>query len=199
MATGTSWRVPRRLPRTKGLRQAPFTDRRRPGLHAFGFRVLLHDLDRSGAATSICARPSCSHTSPGTRICLPSHSTPVPAGRRSGRLPGASRGLADRVRTARRSATIVFLPTDRAHRRPQAFPRWPRPGHASAVYVWPQLRPGDRGRTRRRPATAVGFHEAIRNVGHWGNWYAEAIPAADQLFDDHLQTIANEGPTDGSE
>jgi hypothetical protein len=35
--------------------------------------------------------------------------------------------------------------------------------------------------------------------GQWSKWYAEAIPAADQLFDDHLQTIANEGPTDVSE
>ena len=35
--------------------------------------------------------------------------------------------------------------------------------------------------------------------GQWSKWYAEAIPAADRLFDDHLQTIANEGPTDGSE
>ena len=45
----------------------------------------------------------------------------------------------------------------------------------------------------------TGLNEAMRSVGHWSNLYAEAIPAADQLFDDHLQTIANEGPTDGSE
>ena len=32
--------------------------------------------------------------------------------------------------------------------------------------------------------------------GLWSAWYAEAIPAADQLFEEHLQAIANEGPSD---
>jgi hypothetical protein len=35
--------------------------------------------------------------------------------------------------------------------------------------------------------------------GLWNAWYAEAIPTADQLFDDHLRAIANEGLTDDPE
>lgn len=27
----------------------------------------------------------------------------------------------------------------------------------------------------------------------WSSWYAEAIPAADQLYDEHLQTLRDEG------
>jgi len=27
----------------------------------------------------------------------------------------------------------------------------------------------------------------------WSGWYAEAIPAADQLYDEHLQTLPDEG------
>jgi hypothetical protein len=32
--------------------------------------------------------------------------------------------------------------------------------------------------------------------GLWNAWYAEAIPIADQLFDEHLRAIADEGLTD---
>jgi len=35
--------------------------------------------------------------------------------------------------------------------------------------------------------------------GQWSAWYEEAIPAADRLFDRHLQTLANEGLSDDSE
>lgn len=31
--------------------------------------------------------------------------------------------------------------------------------------------------------------------GAWSAWYEEAIPIADQLYEDHLQTIAEEGLT----
>ena len=27
----------------------------------------------------------------------------------------------------------------------------------------------------------------------WSSWYAEAIPAADRLYDEHLQALCNEG------
>jgi hypothetical protein len=27
----------------------------------------------------------------------------------------------------------------------------------------------------------------------WRSWYAEAIPIADQLYDEHLQTLRDEG------
>ncbi len=29
--------------------------------------------------------------------------------------------------------------------------------------------------------------------GLWSAWYAQAIPVADQLYDEHLQTLADEG------
>ena len=27
----------------------------------------------------------------------------------------------------------------------------------------------------------------------WGSWYAEAIPTADELYDEHLQELRDEG------
>jgi hypothetical protein len=30
----------------------------------------------------------------------------------------------------------------------------------------------------------------------WGAWYAEAIEMADRLYDEHLEAIADKGPTD---
>jgi len=35
--------------------------------------------------------------------------------------------------------------------------------------------------------------------GLWSAWYAEAIPVADQLYEEHLQTIADEGLNDDTE
>jgi hypothetical protein len=29
--------------------------------------------------------------------------------------------------------------------------------------------------------------------GKWNAWYDKAIPIADDLFDDHIQTLADEG------
>lgn len=35
--------------------------------------------------------------------------------------------------------------------------------------------------------------------GQWAAWYKEAIPAADRLYEDHLQTLADEGLSDEQE
>jgi hypothetical protein len=35
--------------------------------------------------------------------------------------------------------------------------------------------------------------------GCWEEWYVEAIPAADRLYDGHLNRLLEEGPTDGEQ
>lgn len=30
-------------------------------------------------------------------------------------------------------------------------------------------------------------------AGKWDSWYDQAIPAADELYDEHLQTLRDEG------
>jgi hypothetical protein len=59
-----------------------------------------------------------------------------------------------------------------------------------------ELRP--RGGHMRVPFAFDPRRMAILLIGgdksnKWGSWYAEAIPTADELYDEHLQELRDEG------
>lgn len=61
-----------------------------------------------------------------------------------------------------------------------------------------ELRPGSSGRSELRVLFAFGpRRQAILLVagdkaGNWSKWYTKNIPAADDLFEDHLKTLKGE-------
>ena len=56
----------------------------------------------------------------------------------------------------------------------------PRGGHIRVLFAFDP---------RRMAILLMGGDKARR----WSSWYAEAIPAADGLYDEHLQTLRDEG------
>jgi hypothetical protein len=56
----------------------------------------------------------------------------------------------------------------------------PRGGHIRVLFAFDP---------RRTAVLLVGGDKR----GQWKRWYAQAIPAADDLYDEHLQTLRDEG------
>jgi hypothetical protein len=56
----------------------------------------------------------------------------------------------------------------------------PRGGHMRVLFAFDP---------RRMAILLLGGDKSQR----WRSWYAEAIPRADQLYDEHLQTLRDEG------
>jgi hypothetical protein len=56
----------------------------------------------------------------------------------------------------------------------------PRGGHMRVLFAFDP---------RRMAILLIGGDKSNK----WGSWYAEAIPTADELYDEHLQELRDEG------
>jgi hypothetical protein len=75
-----------------------------------------------------------------------------------------------------------LVDTLKGSRHPNMKELRPRGGHMRVLFAFDP---------RRMAILLMGGDKSQR----WSSWYAEAIPAADTLYDEHLQTLRNEGAT----
>ncbi len=73
-----------------------------------------------------------------------------------------------------------LVDTLKGSRHPNMKELRPRGGHIRVLFAFDP---------RRMAILLMGGDKARR----WSSWYAEAIPAADGLYDEHLQTLRDEG------
>ncbi len=73
-----------------------------------------------------------------------------------------------------------LVDTLKGSRHPNMKELRPRGGHIRVLFAFDP---------RRMAILLLGGDKSQR----WGSWYAEAIPAADALYDIHLQTLRDEG------
>jgi len=73
-----------------------------------------------------------------------------------------------------------FVDTLEGSRHPNMKELRPRGGHLRVLFAFDP---------RRTAILLLGGDKS----GRWSAWYREAIPAADQLYDEHLQTLRKEG------
>lgn len=69
---------------------------------------------------------------------------------------------------------------------------------ASRHWNMKELRPGSSGQSALRSLFAFDLEQrtsllvAVDKAGNWTCWYTQSIPAADELFDDHLHRLRGE-------
>jgi len=97
--------------------------------------------------------------------------------------PGEQERVAAAVELLETSGPALGRPlvdTLQGSRHPNMKELRPRGGHMRVLFAFDP---------RRMAILLLGGDKA----GKWDSWYDEAIPAADELYDEHLQTLRDEG------